>query len=511
MARELIMVMGVQRSGTTALFRSLASDKSLTSFDENIDNAIYYAYRLRPLPEIAQLLEAAPRAVLLKPLSETFYRGLDELLAEYAEYDLRVVWLYRDPVNVLYSMHRQGWLPLSEIVDPMYVSQWERRNQLALRFQQQHRGKIAILRYEDCFTDPQVFRELTEWLQVRSSLLFRKNSGKGRAKVSVAAQQKIDAMTERTLLTLDNARTFKPRPLYRWKGSFLKAFSDLRKKRGAASGGPSVQSGSSIPNSAFLSTPPPVPSELAGLRFWLDASVSKPGPDNRSNNLRERGPRRMLANGDAHPPFHIPILNGRPALFFPAGKVGLRRAAASGVLRFGVGEDWSFMFDGGPVSIFALFKPDLPTYPPYQQRAVVFRVGPQREVAPAFILEWDGQSSASKGVIVAAERADEIIAATPPGDHPCQQWRIAHLRYAASEKLFSIPNNDPRRARITPGPGRQNGDVPGADCELQLGGNERERDSLFCGAIAEVIIFKRALEPNEQLGIMRYLKEKYQL
>jgi hypothetical protein len=49
---ELIMVMGVQRSGTTALFHSLATDKTLTVLPEDIDSAFYYQFRLRPVTEL---------------------------------------------------------------------------------------------------------------------------------------------------------------------------------------------------------------------------------------------------------------------------------------------------------------------------------------------------------------------------------------------------------------------------------------------------------------------------
>jgi hypothetical protein len=63
--KRLIMVMGVQRSGTTVLFDSLARDETLTSFGESVDSAVYYKYRLRPLAEIAPIFNAAVGAVLL--------------------------------------------------------------------------------------------------------------------------------------------------------------------------------------------------------------------------------------------------------------------------------------------------------------------------------------------------------------------------------------------------------------------------------------------------------------
>ena len=46
-AHELIMVMGVQRSGTNVLFDSLVTDRSLSAFPEDIDSEFYCNFRFR--------------------------------------------------------------------------------------------------------------------------------------------------------------------------------------------------------------------------------------------------------------------------------------------------------------------------------------------------------------------------------------------------------------------------------------------------------------------------------
>ena len=46
-AHELIMVMGVQRSGTNVLFDSLATDRTLSAFPEDIDSEFYCNFRFR--------------------------------------------------------------------------------------------------------------------------------------------------------------------------------------------------------------------------------------------------------------------------------------------------------------------------------------------------------------------------------------------------------------------------------------------------------------------------------
>src|SRR5438093_1420001 len=165
MARKLVMVMGAQRSGTNALFCSLANDKQVIPFNESIDNAIYCNYLLRPLGEIAGVLGAATGTVLLKPISETKYRTIDDVIREYHGYALQIVWIYRDPVNVFYSMHREGWIPFNEIGSEHTVEHWNKRNRLAYESCRRYSDLTAIVRYEDLLVDRRVFRQLCNWLR----------------------------------------------------------------------------------------------------------------------------------------------------------------------------------------------------------------------------------------------------------------------------------------------------------------------------------------------------------
>src|SRR5438094_5316389 len=128
-AHELIMVMGVQRSGTNVLFDSLATDRTLSAFPEDIDSAWYCNFLLRPLSELAALIERAPGRILLKPISETCRRSLVDVAEEYRSYPLRFVWIYRDPVNVSDSMRRERWLAHKEIEHPAHISGWPQTNQ----------------------------------------------------------------------------------------------------------------------------------------------------------------------------------------------------------------------------------------------------------------------------------------------------------------------------------------------------------------------------------------------
>jgi len=140
---------------------------------------------------------------LLKPLCETLHRTLEDLREEFGAYALRIVWIYRDPVNVFYSMHREGWVPFNKIGSDSYIEQWKKRNSLAHEFYQRHSDLIAIVRYEDFFVDSDVFRGLCDWLNIESKSFFQADSGNGRRKVPLAVQNKIDLRTAEILLALD--------------------------------------------------------------------------------------------------------------------------------------------------------------------------------------------------------------------------------------------------------------------------------------------------------------------
>src|SRR2546430_2840947 len=210
-AHELIMVMGVQRSGKNVLFDSLATDRTVSAFPEDIDSAFYCNFRLRPLSELAALIERAPGRILLKPISETGTRSLVELAQEYRSYPLHFVWIYRDPVNVFDSMRRERWLAADEIDQPVHMRGWCKRNEYALQSQQQCPEQIAIVSYEDLCFDPALFRQLTRWLGLDCNSYFRKDSARGRKHVAIVAQRNIDAGTGDALAALDAARTFRPR------------------------------------------------------------------------------------------------------------------------------------------------------------------------------------------------------------------------------------------------------------------------------------------------------------
>jgi hypothetical protein len=175
------------------------------------------------------------------------------------------------------------------------------------------------------------------------------------------------------------------------------------------------------------------------------------------------------------------------------------------------------MYDGSPFALFAVFVPSVPGSGSWlQERALLLRIGASARDGPAFVLQWNSETDASEAIIMSERTGSDIprkqqIASTPCGSHPRNEWRIVNVQYTKEGKgtLVSFANA-----------------IPGAPCRsscrpvhtkrsflgtLQLGGAEGENQSLFFGAVAEVIIFNDSLQDQQRIGITGYLKEKYQL
>lgn len=204
--KKIIMVVGCQRSGTNTLFRSLAADRQIKSFNENAKSTVFESFLLRPEPEIRPILQSIEGAILLKPISETKERSLNDVLDEYGNYSLWIVNIYRDPVDVFCSTILT-W-PGTYDADK-FILEWNDRNKRALSISPKHKAQFANVKYEDLITDPKVFFDLCRFLRVNGKYLFRRNSGNGRRLLRWKIKAKIDHGTSDVLKELEENRTFK--------------------------------------------------------------------------------------------------------------------------------------------------------------------------------------------------------------------------------------------------------------------------------------------------------------
>jgi hypothetical protein len=209
------MVMGVQRSGTNALFRALSADPSLVAFNESESSPWYDKMFLRPESELREHFSSCAGPVLLKPISETKRRSVAAVLDEFEAYQPQVVWIFRDPVNCFYS-HTARWSGF--VGDPTgFAAHWCERNRLIVNALSEYSDQITIVQYGDLIRDPQVFDDLKRVLGVRGRYRFRSDRSGGRKKIAADIQESIDSACAPMLRELQKSRSFTANdvPLYR--------------------------------------------------------------------------------------------------------------------------------------------------------------------------------------------------------------------------------------------------------------------------------------------------------
>lgn len=205
--KRLIMIMGVQRSGTTALFQTLATSPAVTGRTEHVDDDIYDDYDLRPEPVIRQVLHALPGVVLLKPVNESKRRSPWAVAEEYAAYDVQIIWLYRDPVNVFRSFVERGWARGGH---QRFARSWVARNQLAIDSLGPMGKRLLVVRYEDIVSEPACVVSLAERLGVSVRSCLRADSQLGRKHLPQDVQDQIASDAAAMLAMLHAARAVTP-------------------------------------------------------------------------------------------------------------------------------------------------------------------------------------------------------------------------------------------------------------------------------------------------------------
>ena len=208
--KPLVMVTGVQRSGTTAVFGELSRSSGVSPRHESADDPIYHHYFLRPEPQIRGLLHALPGTVLLKPVRETSRRSLLAIADEYADYDLRMIWLYRDPVNVFASWVARGWTTATSERVVEFADHWCVRNEGTLAAAATLGERLVIVNYEDLCSDPAMLPRLAALVGLSSQGSLRRDGRGGRRTFDPTTQASLDAITGPVTHALADARSLRP-------------------------------------------------------------------------------------------------------------------------------------------------------------------------------------------------------------------------------------------------------------------------------------------------------------
>ena len=207
---KLIMVMGMQRSGTTALLYALGQDPSVQVENEEPGGPLYDQYRLRSAKTIHPELMRIKRRVLLKPVVEAEYREIDDVIREFIVYDPLIAWIYRDPIDVWSSAKNTFHLPTGDMTS--WLKAWVKGNESALRsLSGPFRDRIRAVGYHDLIQHREVFDALCEFLRLepRNNLFWREDPKKGRHSLPEEIQKLIEHKTTAVMQQL-HAQRIKP-------------------------------------------------------------------------------------------------------------------------------------------------------------------------------------------------------------------------------------------------------------------------------------------------------------
>ncbi len=241
--KKLVIIMGVQRSGTTVLFNIISSALGITACQEAVSDEIYDDFFLRPEKQIRDILHSLPGTVLLKPVRESERRSPLAVAQEYQNYDLKIIWLYRDPVNVYRSYNRLNWCGTSIRDIAQFSQQWNQRNLDAIADSSKHGQRMIVVRYEDLVKQPDLIIKLAAELEIQTpqSIHLRKDSAEGRRSLSPATQLLIDLPTKHVQSILKKQRSILPAQKQKVQGAShlvrLQRWISTRRRQATTSAG----------------------------------------------------------------------------------------------------------------------------------------------------------------------------------------------------------------------------------------------------------------------------------
>lgn len=207
---KIIMVMGVQRSGTNVLRESFGKDPEISDFNESADSELFQDWKLRPEKEIRPILQRLGGPILTKPISETKFRSINDVMKEFCDYDVWISWIYRDPINVYYSQIIK-WEMVKNRGIESFIDDWNKRNRSILTALPSYSSKIAIVQYENLISHPEIFNGMCRFFGIQGEHLFRKDSSGGQKNLSGETKAKIARGTADILSEL-NSRSFVVKP-----------------------------------------------------------------------------------------------------------------------------------------------------------------------------------------------------------------------------------------------------------------------------------------------------------
>ena len=207
--KTLFFVMGIQRSGGSTLLNSFKRCRDVSILREKDDHIFDY-FMLRPEKEIRPFLDKSNPITFIEAKSETKRRDVIDLINEFSSYSVKIIWNYRNPVNVYYSRlikyPNKDW-----VADEMqFCDMWNQRNASVLKAIDQYKNDIAIVKIEDLAESKNAFKKLCDFVGAKGKNKFYRDNINIDKKLSHTIVKNINTHTESILKQLDLNRRFLP-------------------------------------------------------------------------------------------------------------------------------------------------------------------------------------------------------------------------------------------------------------------------------------------------------------
>lgn len=174
------------------------------------DKRFFDNFFLKPEETIRPLLELSKPIIFIEAKSETKIRNVVDVVSEFSNYHVKIIWNYRNPVSVFYS--RSIKYPDEDWVydHNQFCEMWNRRNASVLHALDQYPDDIAIVKLEDLIESRLVFKQLCDFIGLKGRNKFFRDKNKYKKYMSDKIIQNIKDQTSVILLRLDAMRRFVP-------------------------------------------------------------------------------------------------------------------------------------------------------------------------------------------------------------------------------------------------------------------------------------------------------------
>jgi len=203
--KRVILLMGVQRSGTNALRKSLEHDTSIISYNEGIYNIFFEKWLLRPKKSYTEFLTQLNfKTVLLKPVQETRLKKIEEIITGFDIFNCYIIWPFRNPINVYYSQNKKSKRSIKS-----FIADWNKRNSDAIDFYINKKDDILFVEYEKLLTDKEYLNNIFKYTNINGKDIFLNDSNAGINTLSNPKKNRIliDTLsTHNKLLKISNSQ-----------------------------------------------------------------------------------------------------------------------------------------------------------------------------------------------------------------------------------------------------------------------------------------------------------------